>query len=414
MTSPTGRMSAPLLLGRRPVVRTNAQAAEVTAAPLAFTQTRLPRWQERVLKKPARVLTKAVLEARNKERRAASRRAKHGHERVPVSASQRSFLEVNTVTPVTTSDYHRRFGAFLAWAATAGMPVQTVKELELAILVWFEERFFEGDDSAEAGKLLASAVYCRMVLRGSSAAMPRAVSAAKGWRRLAPLWSRLPLPWEVTALIADWMIRHRRASSALRTVLTFALYLRPAEAMRIRVGDVVPPMMHRGSAHRFWCLVPHPQELETQSKTGEFESLILNSPHFFFLNPLLEMLTRHRRPDEPLLTGTYFEWANDFQEAGLDLPLTALGPPVLYQLRHGGASFELLMAVRELIEIKKRGRWKADASLRRYEKGGRVQQQLQQLGPELLARATAAGGTIATSLCKAFGVRRRGPGARLC
>ena len=47
-------------------------------------------------------------------------------------------------------------------------------------------------------------------------------------------------------------------------------------------------------------------------------------------------------------------------------------------MRHGGASHELAVKARPLDEIKKRGRWLTDTSLRRYEKGARL--------PELLAK----------------------------
>ena len=46
---------------------------------------------------------------------------------------------------------------------------------------------------------------------------------------------------------------------------------------------------------------------------------------------------------------------------------------VLYSLRHGGASDDTLRKARPLNEVKKRGRWRADSSVRRYEKKGSVQ-----------------------------------------
>ena len=52
----------------------------------------------------------------------------------------------------------------------------------------------------------------------------------------------------------------------------------------------------------------------------------------------------------------------------------ALGVPeaVPYQARHSGPSIDLALRRRELASAKKRGRWRTDRSLRRYEKAGRL------------------------------------------
>eukprot|EP00973_Karenia_brevis_P068349 9507587-Karenia_brevis.AAC.1 len=69
--------------------------------------------------------------------------------------------------------------------------------------------------------------------------------------------------------------------------------------------------------------------------------------------------------------------ASQFQQAAKILNLHP--PPCLYQLRHSGASRDFQAGHRTLKEIKRRGRWKTDSSVRRYEKGGRITDQLQKL-----------------------------------
>ena len=64
-----------------------------------------------------------------------------------------------------------------------------------------------------------------------------------------------------------------------------------------------------------------------------------------------------------------------------ELALEGLGPPVPYQLRHSGASSDRSSGLRSLDEIRKRGRWRSIASVDRYEKGGRVAEQLNRLAP---------------------------------
>lgn len=54
------------------------------------------------------------------------------------------------------------------------------------------------------------------------------------------------------------------------------------------------------------------------------------------------------------------------------------------------ASRDFTRKLRSLESIQQRGRWKSQSSLRRYQKGGRLQQLLHQLHPEVLQRAVRA------------------------
>ena len=128
-----------------------------------------------------------------------------------------------------------------------------------------------------------------------------------------------------------------------------------------------------------------PHERETASKTGEYdESIIVDNVQFKFVEGILSRRSRRLASDAPLFILAYPLWARQFHEASLVAGLAPLGPPTLYQCRHGGASHELLARQRPLDEIRKRGRWRTDASVARYEKGGRIQQQLGRLPERLL------------------------------
>ena len=48
----------------------------------------------------------------------------------------------------------------------------------------------------------------------------------------------------------------------------------------------------------------------------------------------------------------------------------------LYALRHRGASSDFLLRRRPLAEVKQRGRWLSDASLRRYQKSAVAQREV--------------------------------------
>ena len=82
--------------------------------------------------------------------------------------------------------------------------------------------------------------------------------------------------------------------------------------------------------------------------------------------------TLHDQPSGTLALG--FGYASYFKE--FKKVATALGVPeaVPYQARHSGPSIDLALRRRTLDSAKKRGRWRTDRSLHRYEKAGRLQQ----------------------------------------
>ena len=60
------------------------------------------------------------------------------------------------------------------------------------------------------------------------------------------------------------------------------------------------------------------------------------------------------------------------------------GPPVLCQLRHGGASHKAFTAFRDVTGMQKESRWSSFSGPRRYEKAARIPQLLQAASPQEL------------------------------
>ena len=63
--------------------------------------------------------------------------------------------------------------------------------------------------------------------------------------------------------------------------------------------------------------------------------------------------------------------------------------PVPYHLRHAVQFHEMVSGQHSLAEAKRRGRWTADSSLRRYSKGGRIAEQMARLPPGVQAHCYA-------------------------
>ncbi len=109
-------------------------------------------------------------------------------------------------------------------------------------------------------------------------------------------------------------------------------------------------------------------EHSVPSKSKDFdETLSLDLPSYELLGTALRRLVRGRRADEPLFTFSMTELAESMKETAL---LIGVRYPVFpCQLRHTGASTDFATGDRTLLGIRWRGRWIAEKSARRYEKG---------------------------------------------
>ncbi|CAK0843265.1 unnamed protein product, partial [Prorocentrum cordatum] len=280
------------------------------------------------------------------DRRVARRRAFPAATTAATSGSL-TFLETQAVGEATRRDYADRVSKFTRWATSVRLPIGEVPELDVALVTFFNQLFFDGYPSEEATKYMAALAHCRAAPGRLQVAFPRAARAAKGWARL------------LLSLTREQVIPPAEGAPPGRTFLNF------------------------------WSVVLHPMECAQPSKTGVYdEGLLLDSPEFTWLPPLLQALRARAAPGGRVFDMSYNQWALVFRRAATALHLGVLGPPTLYTLRHGGASHEYLAKFRSLDEIKKRGRWVSDSSLRRYTKGGRVAEQMRRLPISEQRRAT--------------------------
>ena len=170
-------------------------------------------------------------------------------------------------------------------------------------------------------------------------------------------------------------------------LLCFALYLRPGEPHRIRTKHVIAPS-NTTSGARFVTIVLNPYEDGRASKTQEYdESLLIDNELLPELGRRILRHAKERGVDQPLFSVSQQQVALDLQAAAARLRVPSSMNLVMYMLRHSGASTDFALKLRTLAEIKLRGRWRGDQSLRRYEKGGRLAEQLARLPDKLRAHA---------------------------
>ena len=178
------------------------------------------------------------------------------------------------------------------------------------------------------------------------------------------------------------MCRRGFLNMARLTMLTVDTYMRPGEILGLRGSSLISPQPRLGRSYRHYAVLAHPWAHGRASKVGQFdESIMLDSPNRLWMNQLAAKLLETRSKAEFLADFSYREWATVWRSCCLTLGLPAA---TLYVLRHTGASDDRLRRNRSLPEIKRRGRWASETSVKRYEKSARTMAVIEHWPPRLL------------------------------
>ena len=308
-------------------------------------------------------------------------RLKHPEE-VLAAVGAMSKLETNAQKAGTLSNYIVALQGLNTWLDAEGIRVQEYDSeiFEQVLLEWADCQFNEGKPPELGTTLFAAvkALYPRYSKSGDLK-LPRFSRALAGWAKLMPGESRWPVPWPLVAAAAVWLLRRKKIPEALALVLSFSGYLRPGEMISLRVMDLVAPPAydnHRGH----WSLLIRPASRGRSTKTGTFDdSLILDSEYTSRFTPLWRALTEGRVGTDPLFRFKQEGYSKLVKEAFVAVGGAALGP-VAYSCRHGGPAWDRYRKYRTVAEVKSRGRWLSDRSLRRYEKHSKMAQAMSRIG----------------------------------
>ena len=289
-----------------------------------------------------------------------------------------------------------RFAIFWSLMQPLNLPQQAL-ELDVAASEWCDHMYMEGHPAYIGERLFAALQDSYTCLnREGSVKLPSFYRVRQAWRRRAPGRSRPPLSFTQVLLIVDQLLLNKQPEMALWVLVCFTTYYRPSEVFSLKVGDLLRPTSRLPS----YALQLHPAQAGASSKVRIFDDGVpLDSPILEWLpRAMLKVLgLRRRKLDEPMFTFTYGHLLSQFRKACETLDIVDAS---LYRLRHGGASHDAASRLRTISEIKRRGRWASDTSVRRYEKRTWLQSEEVKVSPTRESRAA----TVERELPRRFGV----------
>lgn len=282
-------------------------------------------------------------------------------------------LEKKSVSMESRNQYQwylDKFKAFCVENEESWPPAKD--QVDLILADYMDCLFANGKSSHEGEKLLAALEFQFVQFKNMT---PRSKRALKGWRKAAPPSSRLPLPRLLMVGMTMQPLAEGLTDMALMMLVAFELYLRPGEAIELCQRHVVPPVRVAGRQYSAVHVVIRDQEGLKPDKTGTFDnSLPFDKPTTKWVGQmLLDKAKALPKKDARIFKFKLEEFRKAFAKAGDAFEVPGLHP---YQMRHGGATEDLTSKTRDFQGVKTRGRWRADQSVRRYAKVGRVQQLL--------------------------------------
>jgi len=312
------------------------------------------------------------------------------------------FLQANAVRNGTAFNYEVELTAFLGWLEENNMNPGSVEALDTAVNEYFEHMFFLGYQHDKGEKLLASIGHFTQKFGKKGCLLVSAHRALKGWRRLTPGRSRSPVPYPMLMLLVNSALFLNMPLLAVAMYIHFHCYLRPGELVKLKSSAISKAVLNKRATY---ALILAEEVITNPTNTQELnDSLTLDTVTAPWLGQLLDGL-RARPSGQPLwpFNGTQYQVLLErcAELAGLQ----HMGVHA-YGLRHGGASWDTYTKARSLAEVKARGRWLADTSVRRCQKEGRVVRELERMGEGTIAEASIVEAQLAEMMLGRLPPRR--------
>jgi hypothetical protein len=311
------------------------------------------------------------------------------------------YLQRRRVKPKTRVTYCQAATELEHFAALRGFDLNDQRRRDITVTRYLNNLFFGGEGAYAARTALYGFAYHRALNLRDPCELPLSRASLRGYGQAAPERQRDPMPWEACCLIAAWLARRAwpgDLAAARAFVVEFDGYLRPSETLGIRAIDITV-LRHRASlpyGKVSVTLAPFRHDdgdpVAPTTKSGDYDDTVLfgdpascTAQRAFVAGVLMRA-----KAEAPALGRVFplrlFDLELKFKQAVTALKLNRL-QCTPHCLRHGGPSTDFALGYRSLADIQRRGRWHAQASVKRYEKAGRLNKQVALLTADQLRQA---------------------------
>ena len=289
-----------------------------------------------------------------------------------------TFLESVAIRKPTEISYRKEVCRFIRFCDQENVRLTGDAEVDGALVRHLHGLFLAGYGRDKPERLMAGLLHFAPEWgRFGYRHTPRAWRALKGYRLKAPGRSRKAYSLGLWAALAWDLARRGHWLMAVKVMVDLSAYLRPNDGFSMQRRDLVPPV---AGVTQCWSLLLYPEERLARSKVGAFDDSIMMDSTY---TPWLPDILKEMAVGPPLECPWPFDYTSFSKEFKVSASRIGMNNLVPYQLRHSGASIDSARRLRSLAEIKKRGRWSSDQSVKRYERGAKLGANMMELSRAL-------------------------------
>jgi len=180
------------------------------------------------------------------------------------------------------------------------------------------------------------------------------------------------------------MMEKNQKSEVMAILTMFVTYARPIETMKLLEQDLAKPPL----SQHFIVNLHSSMQLETSKVNLTDQSIELDSKTVPYLGDILDK-QKVGHPSAPLIKSSYPKVKKAWEDALVKLGL-GKEYAVMYQIRHTGPSWDRFKNHRSILDVKNRGGWRSNRSLKRYENHALVASHFAKLPAKIQQRALTA------------------------
>ena len=260
--------------------------------------------------------------------------------------------------PRTVQAYQREVRALLLFARARSLPLESFADLERALVALSGE----GRASRAQFEKLLAALEC--AVPACKGRLPWARARLRAWQRISPPKHTVPMPWRVALAVAYAMAAMGHSRVGALVLLQWACGLRPGEVLGLTRGDLLPPALNHSAPGE--GLIVLGARHGTKARRAQSARLLPSESEGSVGLCILRAFVATTPKATQALSAVYsVSVYNRLLRKACQRAGVAEHGFTPHSMRAGWAS-ELRMRGVPFTELKERGRWISDSSLRTY------------------------------------------------
>ena len=289
---------------------------------------------------------------------------------------QMPFLYQASLSKHTITMYNNAYMKLIRYIQHYNISITHNTDWDQVIQQYIHHIYIHNTQRNKSGKAEAQLAYSAFIHYHPQLSRRLVISlkSLRGFDKIKPSISHIAMQWELLLVMSMTATHHNRHDIGIALLLQFDCYLRISELCNININNIILPSstLHIQSEHNKQFTHFRTGRILTiiipTSKTGVNQQVSINNPHIEHI--LIQWINKRKQSNcTTLFSFTDTQYRNILKQLQ-SYTGTAHIPYTPHSIRHGGVTHDLYRyGLSALSEIKYRGRWQQDDSMKIYTQG---------------------------------------------